>query len=599
MRIYLSILTLLIGLSAYGQVTQKTFTATQSVITDTIRPRTAGKLSVANGRIEWMADPVNDQDGVNKRYLQSYVRKADSLLIFVTPEQLTDSLSDVRSGLLDGAVMIEGTQTINGAKTFAATTTFNKIVSSTVGGTAISATNTSGKGLDITSTNTGGYGATITNSTGAGIYGEGTSGVEGASTTYPIVASSTNTAGSSVVTAYLYTSSPISRSNGYGLKSVWYMPNSLAALKTGAEYLGKWTVSTSGSETAAFEWWLMNSGAAAAKKMDLQSNGNLTITGSLTGTGGTLTRNSATSTLTSTNTNIDGIGVSGYGGYIGVLAQTTEDSNYDVGLSALAYRTPILSANLSLDSLDGWNENITLRLNSNNMHDATAPLAGIGTGIKWRLPILQPWTGGLSTNSDKDAGIISVLWSDITKDAEDGQVEIKLTNNGVVNQTVMTVSSTGDININGTVYEGGTYAEIHLHDASVSQSIPAGTTYTKVTAFTDDGLSNNCTADAANDKITITKTGRYRVDGSFSSYSGTSNITLRTAIFLDGVEQPQIHTVRKFGNATDVSTGSLSGFINVTSVPVDVDVRTRHDQAGSVNLTPVYGNLNVQYLGEN
>ena len=76
---------------------------------------------------------MNDQDGVNKRYLQSYVRKADSLLIFVTPEQLTDSLSDVRSSLLDGAVMIEGTQTINGAKTFAATTTFNKIVSSTVG----------------------------------------------------------------------------------------------------------------------------------------------------------------------------------------------------------------------------------------------------------------------------------------------------------------------------------------------------------------------------------------------------------------------------------------------------------------------------------
>jgi len=51
------------------------------------------------------------------------------------------------------------------------------------------------------------------------------------------------------------------------------------------------------------------------------------------------------------------------------------------------------------------------------------------------------------------------------------------------------------------------YAEIYLYDGSTAQSIPTGATYTKVTAYTTNGLSSNCTADAGNDKITITETG--------------------------------------------------------------------------------------------
>lgn len=140
------------------------------------------------------------------------------------------------------------------------------------------------------------------------------------------------------------------------------------------------------------------------------------------------------------------------------------------------------------------------------------------------------------------------------------------------------------------------YAEIYFADASTSQSIPTGATYTKIIAFTNNGLYENCTPNAANDKIDITVIGRYRVDGSFSSYAGTNSITLRTSIFLDGVEQSKIHTIRKFGTATDISTGSFSGFIDVQTVPASIDVRVRHDNGSSVDLTTVYGNLNVEKI---
>lgn len=146
--------------------------------------------------------------------------------------------------------------------------------------------------------------------------------------------------------------------------------------------------------------------------------------------------------------------------------------------------------------------------------------------------------------------------------------------------------------------KAGTAAEIYVADGSTAQSIPTGVTYTKSTAFTNNGESSNCTSDATNDKITITKTGKYRVSGAFSGQSGTANVVFRGAAFLNGVEQDRVHFKRKFATASDSGSMSFTGFIDVTSVPVDLDFRVRHDNAGSINLTIEYANLNVEYWGE-
>lgn len=153
------------------------------------------------------------------------------------------------------------------------------------------------------------------------------------------------------------------------------------------------------------------------------------------------------------------------------------------------------------------------------------------------------------------------------------------------------------LTVNAKFYKIGTFAAINVAGASAAQTIPTGTTYTKLTCYTTNGEVSNCTADAANDKITITKTGRYRVMATSSSYVNTSS-SFEFTIFLGGVEQTQTHSWRQFVNANDMGGGVMQGIINVTSVPVDADCRARHADGGSVDLTITHSNFNVEYLGE-
>ena len=157
---------------------------------------------------------------------------------------------------------------------------------------------------------------------------------------------------------------------------------------------------------------------------------------------------------------------------------------------------------------------------------------------------------------------------------------------------------TEKLQVNGRITEQGTYASIYLADGSTAQSIPTGVAYTKLVGFTADGLNSNCTSDVANDKITITKLGVYRVEGSFNAASATAGVLIRIAAFLNGAEQDSVHCYRKYTNANDYGSCSFTGFIDVTTVPWDLDVRARHDNGGSINWTPAYMTVNVSYLGE-
>lgn len=141
------------------------------------------------------------------------------------------------------------------------------------------------------------------------------------------------------------------------------------------------------------------------------------------------------------------------------------------------------------------------------------------------------------------------------------------------------------------------YGEIHCHDASTPQTIPTGASYTKSTAFTDNGEASGITADAANDKLTITAAGIYRVAGSFSFTSDTNNVVWKGALFVDGVEKNNVHWERKVGTGADLGNASFTGLVDVPSVPVDVDFRVNHDNGAGVALTITYANLNLAYVG--
>jgi hypothetical protein len=202
------------------------------------------------------------------------------------------------------------------------------------------------------------------------------------------------------------------------------------------------------------------------------------------------------------------------------------------------------------------------------------------------------WQGKMVVNAAKNTRSLVAL-----NEYSSGGFEI-FTGGAAQANRRMQITSAGVTTFPGYVAQQGIYGAINIYDNSTAQSIPTGATYTKLTSFPSIGMSANVTCDTANDKITFVKTGKYRVTASLSFSDGTNNVEWRVAGFLNNVEQNQLHFIRKIGTSGDVGNAGVTGFVNVSSVPWDLDLRARHDNVGSVDLTVVYGNLNVEYVGE-
>ena len=110
------------------------------------------------------------------------------------------------------------------------------------------------------------------------------------------------------------------------------------------------------------------------------------------------------------------------------------------------------------------------------------------------------------------------------------------------------------------------YGSIYVNDGSTSQTIGTGTTPVKLTGFTTNGLSKDVTNDVANNKITITQLGVYRVSYSCSFRSATAGSVWHLTPFLNGVAQAQAESHRKVSNANDVGNTGNSDFINVSLI---------------------------------
>lgn len=239
-----------------------------------------------------------------------------------------------------------------------------------------------------------------------------------------------------------------------------------------------------------------------------------------------------------------------------------------------------LTANRTLTIVTG-DASRTITLNGDvTLNDWFDQAVKQASNVTFASAILSNLTASRLTASDANKKIVSV--ADLTAWIAGVTDQISVTNDGDGSITLALVPIFG---------------EIYVADASTAQSIPTGATYTKSTGFTTNGQALNCTPDAANDKITITKTGIYRCVGSIHFYSGTAHVEWRGAAFLNGTEQSQCHFMEDVLTAGDPVHASFNGFIDVTSVPVDVDLRLRHDNVGSVNATVTYANLNVQYIG--
>ncbi len=141
-------------------------------------------------------------------------------------------------------------------------------------------------------------------------------------------------------------------------------------------------------------------------------------------------------------------------------------------------------------------------------------------------------------------------------------------------------------------------AELYVSDGSTAQSIPSGATATKLTGFTTgrDAGTGAVDEDVANDQITLNKNGWYEVTVTLSLKCGTANTEADFEVYLDGVAQQNIHVDRKFAN-NDVGAMSMSGFVEVTGAPDNIDVRCKHDGGSAVNFTMQSCNMRASYLG--
>lgn len=149
------------------------------------------------------------------------------------------------------------------------------------------------------------------------------------------------------------------------------------------------------------------------------------------------------------------------------------------------------------------------------------------------------------------------------------------------------------------------YAGIGLDEGVTSQAIPNGSTAVALTVFNTaqgfNDLSNDCTADKVNNRIAITRTGRYKVDWSMSVSAGTNNIQVYGAVIRNGFIYTSGQAGTKLDTSTDVHFLGGTAIIDVSSVAgTDGHLRLGlwHSHGGSVDLTPKFAGLVVVRLGD-
>lgn len=244
--------------------------------------------------------------------------------------------------------------------------------------------------------------------------------------------------------------------------------------------------------------------------------------------------------------------------YVGSLGGTAWNRGYVTGVSGTAFGDSTISATLLETSLGRFNDTITG-----------------GNAVSW-VATDQLFTIGNGSSGSSRNNALTIL------------------KNG---NTTIDGNLTADTII-GYVQSQSSFGELWVADGVTAQSIGTGATYTKLTGFVRRGSYENMTVDSTDDKITITQTGYYLVNVAVSSICGTNGVVSRTAIFVGGAEQDKIHAMQTISNTASPNPISCSGIIKVTTVPVDVDVRRRHDNGGSVNFTVVYANLSVHKIAE-
>lgn len=255
--------------------------------------------------------------------------------------------------------------------------------------------------------------------------------------------------------------------------------------------------------------------------------------------------------------------------------------------------------------ISSGNTDFTLIGSTSNIEGTIFVASGVGTGTGTVTQISSSNVGvgyGAGQFIENGTPLYSAInctyLGGITRAKKDGVIRETVIGYGAVGNGSNTVTL-GDSNNTGTFFKS-VYAELYAADNATAQSIPTGPAYTKINQFTAGGQTNATwmTVSTGSDNVIVIKPGRYKVEATASTKSGTANVLLKTAIFVGGVKAANVQAERKIINANDTSLISIGGVVNITAANTEIDVRVAHDNAGSVNITCVHCNLNLVYISE-
>ena len=139
------------------------------------------------------------------------------------------------------------------------------------------------------------------------------------------------------------------------------------------------------------------------------------------------------------------------------------------------------------------------------------------------------------------------------------------------------------------------YASIYTHENSSVQSMQ-DSVFIKVTAYTNNGLSYNCIADADSDRIEILQSGDYSLNSNFSTKASVAGVTFITVFCVDNIEIPDVYTERRWINANDNSSAAMSCQYHLHKGQ-HIEIWARHNHSSAVNITVTSANLNITYIG--
>jgi hypothetical protein len=139
------------------------------------------------------------------------------------------------------------------------------------------------------------------------------------------------------------------------------------------------------------------------------------------------------------------------------------------------------------------------------------------------------------------------------------------------------------------------YGEIYIDNGTETKTLT--TSYSQITNFDTEGangVSNLMTPDKANNKLTITRAGTYKISFSFSGKSTKVSIVY-VAIFVDGVEK---NSIEAEGNTVENGYFCLSssGLLTIAS-DKDIDLRMKYTGAEATVVTLSHININAVMVG--